>query len=618
MRPAWRSPCRSVTRSVRANCFNCRYCCLSTGRSSVPRSVPPTCRVSRVYTEAGRTTLYVDLARPLVGTEQPRREGTRPNALLTVHLRPARAGPVTGQELPFPDAVPVGARFREGALALDCDEQLFHLDVKTTADRSEPSEEGPWGKQAPEYFYRYRGQPVTGTLRVQVRPPRLRAKCGSEVFVASGRAAVETHLLLEAEVGSPDTIDLALSEGGGERWEWENEPAARGEASSGNRVLRVERRYVTETVDALQGLAARTPLEAAALFAARPGGEHWRLTLAQPLRARQPLRLHAVRSLQQRPDGWHVPLPVVLGAARMEGEVTLHLAGADVVQVHSAGLSEAVSTPTGAGTPWRTFRYGQTHVALTLSGHSTGSGRTTEAVIDRARLTTRVGTRDVVQYHFSFQVANWRQRVLPLRLPSGSRPVAVQIDGHWLPRLISACAGDGGGSSCRRRGRTGLAGAHSRRGGGCRDNSSLRDRLHPRGTDSSGLAEHRGGRSRPAGGPALLSPQLAFAHGSDAVVRLALSAAPRNESFRTDRIGAPTFQCLSLAGLLAPPRSFPRGCPGRRRSSAYSGRREFARQPGWEDDFAPGSGERPRLCLPQGKPSPGGGFSGPARGRRRP
>jgi hypothetical protein len=389
--------------------------------------------------EAGRSTLYVDLARPLVSAEKPRREGERANSLLTVHLRPAQAGPMVGQELRFPDAVPLGARFREGALALDCDEQLFHLDVKTTADRSEPDEDGPWGKQTPEYFYRYRGHTVEGTLRVQLRPPRLRAKCASEVFVTSGRAAVETHLILEAEVGSPDTIDLSLSEDGGEEWRWRNESAVRGgEAPAGNRVLRVERLTFAETADALHMLAARSPLEAAVLFAARPGGEHWRLTLARPLRARQPLRLHAMRSLQPRPDGWHVPLPVVLGAARMEGEVTLHLAGADVVQVHSAGLTESVSAPAGAATPWRTFRYGQTHVALTLSGHSLAPGRATEAAIDRARLTTRVGTGGVLHYHFSFQVANWKQRTLPLRLPPGSRPVAIQIDGHWLPRLVSA------------------------------------------------------------------------------------------------------------------------------------------------------------------------------------
>jgi len=419
-------------------------------------------RGSRVRTTAGRSTLHVDLARPLLSAEQTHREGKlRPNPLvppessgdstvhpsapsrprvptLTVHLRPAWAGPVTGRTLPFPDAVPLGARFREGALALDCDEQLFHLEVRTTAERAEPEQDGPWGQQVPEYSYRYRGQPMSGTLLVRPRPPRLRSKCQTEVFVASGRAAIETRLLLEAEVGSPDTIELAISASDGTPWRWQIEPPARGEPASSNRVRRAERRYAEEMACALHMLGARGPLQAAVLLAAHPSGERWRLTLARPLRAREPLRLHATRALQPRGDRWHVPLPVVLGAGRMEGEVALHLAGADLVQVRTAGLREAAPAAGDGATPWRTFRYGQTDVALTLSGQALALGRIAEATIDRARLITSVAPDGVLQHHFSFQVANWMQRTLPLRLPPGSRALAVQVDGRWLPRLISS------------------------------------------------------------------------------------------------------------------------------------------------------------------------------------
>ncbi len=345
---------------------------------------------------------------------------------------------MTGRPLPFPDAVPLGARFREGVLALECDEQLFHLDVRTTADRSDPEEDGPWGKQLPEYSYRYRGHALSGTLLVQPRPPRLRAKCSSEVFVASGRAAVETHLLVEAEVGRPDTIDLLLSESDGEPWQWQNESARRDGASSGNLVRRAERLYAVEAAGALHGLAARTPLQAAILLAARPVGERWRLTLARPLRTREPLRLRAMRPLRPRDERWHVPLPVVLGAGRMEGEVTLHLAGADLVQIQTVGLRETAPAASDGPTPWRTFRYGQAEVALTLWGQTLTAGHASEAAIDRARLTTYVGAGGVVQHHFSFQVANWAQRTLPLRLPPHCRPVAVQADGHWLPLLVSS------------------------------------------------------------------------------------------------------------------------------------------------------------------------------------
>jgi hypothetical protein len=424
-------------------------------------------RGSRVRTGAGHSTLHVDLARPLLPVDSSLRDGRlRPNPLvppdssgdgtvhpstamrprvptLTVHLRPAWSGPVTGRTLPFPDAVPVGARFREGALALDCDAQLFHLDLRTTAERSEPEQDGPWGQHLPEYSYRYRGQPMKGTLRVQPRPPRVRARCQSEVFVASGRAAVETHLLLEAEVGSPDTIEFALSESDGNSWHWRTEPAARGEPASTNRVVRAERRHAVEVADALQVLAARSPLQSALLLATRPTGERWRLTLARPLRAREPLRLSATRPLQVQENGWHVPLPVVLGPGRMEGEVTLHLAGADLVQVQAVGLREAAAAAVDGATPWRTFRYGQAEVRLVLLGQALATGRAGEAVIDRARLITYVRPGGVLQHHFSFQVANWTQRILSLRLPPGARPLAVQVDGRWLPRLLPRASAAG-------------------------------------------------------------------------------------------------------------------------------------------------------------------------------
>jgi hypothetical protein len=435
----------------------------------LPVLLPPDWRVEKVETTpagllrdwrvrgpAGRGTLLVDLTSPLT----PRSNGDAERAaetiprpaipsrtrlpLLTVHLRPGWPGPITGKTLPLPDVVPLGARFREGALALDCDEQLFHLAVRTSAERSQPDSEGPWGAQLPEYYYRYRvhaptgDPPVKGELQVRARPPRLRAKCNSEIFVASGRAAVETHLLLEAEAGSPDTIDLALSAGDGGPWQWHNETAPRGEETAINRVRRAERLYSSEIAAAVSVLAARNPLQATILLAARPNGERWRLTLARPLRGRETLRLRARRPLHPRDNHWDVPLPVVLGADRMEGEVTLHLAGADLVHLRTFGLREVASPAAKGAAPWRTFRYGQSEVGLSLSGQALAADRSTEAAIDRACLITYVGEDGVLRHHFSFQVTNWSERTLPLCLPRGSRPLAVQVDGRWLPRLLPA------------------------------------------------------------------------------------------------------------------------------------------------------------------------------------
>ncbi len=412
----------------------------------------------RVGNSAGKTTLFVDLARPLGprtngDTDVSMEPASRPIApvrlrlpLLTVHLRPGWSGPITGKKLPLPDAVPLGARFREGTLALDCDEQLFHLEVRTKAVRSPPDSDGPWGARLPEYSYRYKRPPLTGEppikgeLQVHSRPPRLRARCNSDVFVASGRAAVETHLLLEAEAGSPETIDLVLSSGGGGPWQWRNEKTPRGEEAAINRVRRAERLVSSELSTVAQLLAARNPLQGAVLLAARPTGERWRLTLARPLRARETLRLHAQRHLHPRDNRWDVPLPIVLGADRMEGEVTLHLAGTDLVHLHTFGLREAASPAKQGAAPWRSFRYGQSEVGLSLTGPTPTPDRSNMAAIAGARLIIYVGEDGVLRHHFAFQVANWSEHSLPLRLPPGSRPLAVQIDGRWLPRLIPAAA----------------------------------------------------------------------------------------------------------------------------------------------------------------------------------
>ncbi len=402
----------------------------------------------------GKATLFVDLANPLgpqpsSGTDRsgetvPSRSlsassasgGIRPPAL-TVQLRPTGAGQLTEQRLRFPDAVPLGARFREGALALTCDEQLFHFHVQTSAERSEPESEGPWGQQLPGYYYRYRDQHVTGEIHISPRPPRLRAKCENEVLVAGGEAVIESHLSLEAEAGSPNTIELSLSAGDGGAWQWGTE-ATRGDEATSNRVRRAERVYDKETSWALHLLAACNPLQAAVALAVPPTSEHWRLTLARPLRLREPLRLRARHRLLPHNNRWEVPLPVILGSERMEGEVVLHLADAGLALVHSSGLHESTTTAEKGVTPWRTFRYGHGQVSLTLSGGVRASDHSSAAAIEKARLVTYVGENDVLRHYFSFQVANWGERVLPLRLPPGSRPLAVQIDGRWLPQLIAS------------------------------------------------------------------------------------------------------------------------------------------------------------------------------------
>jgi hypothetical protein len=399
----------------------------------------------------GSTTLFVDLTNtlPLGLPQHGKSENRNPKAeigssvsdsprklpTLTVHMRPSASGMIGKKHLPFPDPVPLGARYREGALALDCDEQVYRLEVNTTAERTEPESEGPWGQQLPLYYYRYRGQPLTGEIAVRSRPPRLRAKCDSEVLVAGSEAAIETHLMLEADAGSPNTIELWLSAGDGGAWQWRTEASPRAEESNVNRIRRIERVYNNETSYVLHLLAASHPLRAAVVGAARPPGERWRLTLTRPLRLREPLRLYAQHRLQPRNNRWDVPLPVVLGAERMEGEVVLHLDGAGLIPVRSVGLQESASIAEQGATPWRAFRYGQNEVSLSLTGVARGLVRSPVASIEQASLITYVSEKGVLQHSFSFQVTNWGEHSLPLRLPPGSQPLAMQVDGRWLSQL---------------------------------------------------------------------------------------------------------------------------------------------------------------------------------------
>jgi len=383
--------------------------------------------------------LLVDLERPL--------RSRSPGSRLTVRLRPAQPMPIIGKLLAFPEAMALGARFQEGALAVSLDDQNHQL-VRSQASNpsADPDEEGPWGKDLPEYFYPYRGKQVQGSLLLQQRPVQLRARCLNKVFLASGRAALETQLWLEAEAGSTEAIDLSIPSVAGGPWSWQGgEPGASAtgvrERQRPEPVRRAERLVVVEVAAALAGLAARQPLELSCLQAAWPNGERWRLHLARPLHRGEPLLLQATRPLPYQDGQWEVPLPTVLGASRMEGEAALHLAGEDLVQVETVGLREGppnvVSRLRFHGElAWRTFRYSdKSPPVLILRGQRTGADRSNLVLAPWASLTSSLTPGGGLQHQLRFQVANWTQKTLPVTLPAGVRPVAVQVDGRWLDHL---------------------------------------------------------------------------------------------------------------------------------------------------------------------------------------
>lgn len=389
-----------------------------------------------VRQERGVSVLIVELQKPLTprSGDSDTWTGTGPRtARLLVRL--AAEGPA--MEWAFPDVAPRGARCREGVLAIDFDEQAYRAKVESAAAPSAPSEDGPWGNQKPDYFYPYYGDPVRGTLRLDPREPRVAVYCGSEVVLASGRAGLIAHITLQPEVGSPDVIDFLASAPPGGKWDWKT--------VLGNNQVRGFEPVLGAEMAALAGLGARSALDLAVTLQAAsrpPGGpRRWRLTLARPLR--EPVSLDAACEIARGPNGrWEVPLLAAPPPSESENEVTLFLAGADLVQVETEGLREssvsAVAARGQTGSPWRTFRYSALPARLGLNGRALGADPAGAVVVNRAALTTYVERSGRLMHHFRFQVWNWRQRTLPLRLPAGAELLAAHADGHWVARMPPA------------------------------------------------------------------------------------------------------------------------------------------------------------------------------------
>jgi hypothetical protein len=358
--------------------------------------------------------LLAKLARPLDG-----------EASLLVRLRPSKAGPLVGRPLPLPLLVPVGARFHEGGLAIDYDEQAYRAAPAVSSNTAEPPAEGPWGGRMPGLYYPFLGNPPTGSLRLAVRPTRTRAQAEVTVSVDGGRAFQQTRLVLEAQSGRPGHVDLFISGPAGAPWRWQAEPPLRS----------VERQPAREVAGALAGLAARTPLSAAA-FACRPRGTFWRLTFARPLVPRRPITLRSSRQLEPLGNGskqrWEVALPAVLGASRMDGEVAVRLGGGEQASAEAGHLVEQPQQRRPGA--WRSYRYSSAAARLVLEAWGGPSG-TPEARIDEARLVTVLSADGTLRHRFSFRVWRWAGRQLPVQLPSGAQFVAATADGLPLQNV---------------------------------------------------------------------------------------------------------------------------------------------------------------------------------------
>src|SRR5262249_35600692 len=215
---------------------------------------------------------------------------------------------------------------------------------------------------------------------------------------------------------------------------------------------------------------------AACALAAQPAGERWRLTFARPLTQRVTLTLETPlektekggqkekdnpplfpppSALRPPPSSWEVPLVTVLGADRMEGDVALHLAGAELLQVQTAGLREtgrdSPGRPADAGgaaarrDTWRLFCYGRTLAPgelprLRVAGRPATTDRPAREVCDRSELVSYVEPSGRLLHHFRFRVWHWHQRdwqrdTLSVLLPPGAAVLAARVEGRWLDRV---------------------------------------------------------------------------------------------------------------------------------------------------------------------------------------
>jgi hypothetical protein len=394
-----------------------------------------------VRPEKDGSTLLVELQRPITAADDFRRDKSAATdgavarlrgPSLTVRLNASRREGLTGRAWPFPDAAPIGARLREGALGVDLSDLLYQGSLRSTLAESEPGEEeGLWGSQTPDHYFSYRGQALQGTLELRPRAAKVRATCTTNVHLASDR--VDTRLVLEAEAGSVDAVDLYVSTSWSEPAQWRVE-------SGNNQLRRAERVSGDEVLLPAALVAARGLPGIAGALGARQRGEYWRLVFTRPLVGRNALVLHASRRLGAHEGHWEAPLPLVLNASRMEGEVTLHLAGGNRLPLETAGLREVVPTSPApargkSATAWRTFRYGAA-AGLLLRGPMPPRLGGAAVTVERADLTTFLQTDGGLEHHLSFRLANWPGPTLSLPLPPGSRLISARVDGHWLVRPV--------------------------------------------------------------------------------------------------------------------------------------------------------------------------------------
>ncbi len=370
--------------------------------------------------------LVVELQKPLSGESAPssgaasrKRTGLLTVGLVAPGIKLAMSA--SRKQLAFPEAIPLGARFREGALALSLDPAFQAAELRTPLRASQPQAEAPWGNQLPGHYFPYREQPLEGTLVVQPCPVQLRASSTTDILLQPGDtppqgvgvpplgglprredrlktelqlSSVETELEIEVESGTTDSVEVRTS-ADVQSWNWRS-------ASPTINLTRAERLLERERLALVGLLGVLVPagpstllgpgLRAGLCAAVESPGPCWRLTFQRSLRPQERVLLQASSTFGPSGESaagvsphsviYRVPLFRVSQARRLEGQVRLRLARPRKTSVATAGLQE-IPVPPGPmvqGRPiWRAFRLcpGPAQLELVCSGsrEDKGGGR---------------------------------------------------------------------------------------------------------------------------------------------------------------------------------------------------------------------------------------------------
>jgi hypothetical protein len=396
-----------------------------------------------VKPEGGRSLLTVELQQALTPPRPAAAAEPAPTSpRLSLRLRPVRSKstPFSFERKtfssPFPEIVPKGARWPEGALAIEYDAGAYQAAIHSPQAAGTPEEEEPWGKQLPDFYFPFRGQSLKGSLELRPRPVRLRSRCVNEVVLEAGRPVMKARLTLESEAGVPDYLDFLVSAPLGNHWSWRTEAGS-------TRVRSFEPLTAPEMALSLGVLGSRLPLQSMSVLGAQAWGRRWRLTLARPPRPHEPITLHFVCEVPRAGAVcWKTPLLSLQGAGAVEGETRLRLADVQGLRLETHGLEEVLAESNSAGsTAWRTYRHRQPPLSLTLFGPLSDTSRLPQARFRSAVLTSQM-LPDRLRCAYHFWIENWRRPTLPVTLPVGVRLLAVSRDGERVNATVSEERGD--------------------------------------------------------------------------------------------------------------------------------------------------------------------------------